>query len=235
MLNFFRKTSKIHLDCFTFLPGLTKLFPVVYAEDRIPLWHKNVPPTVKSPSGPMRGTMKMCPGVTDLFKKGIILQAWKDMYIDWSNSGNSGLYWEPNEVGETHTPLQWNNAKVFDEFIHFKCLSPWKFVEKTEIKWLMMDTFWHDPTVKYNVPTGMVEYTYQYTTNVNMWIRKNSFPKNLTIHAGKELSHIIPLSEKDVVIHQHEISQEEYIRKYMGYQFSFSASYYKKKKILNSK
>lgn len=235
MFTIFRRPGKIHVDCFTYLPNLTKLFPVLYAHERIPVWHKTLPPTIKTPSGPMRGTMKTCPGVSDLFKKGMILQSWSDVYLDWSKPGASGLYWEPNDIGESHVSAQWNNSKAFEDYIHFKFLSPWKFVEKTEVKWLMLDTFWLDPNVKYVVPTGMLEYKYQHTTNVNMWIPKNAFPKNLTIPAGKELTQIIPLSDKDVVLHQHEIEESEYIRKYIGIQHTFAASYYKKKKLLESK
>lgn len=235
MFSIFRRPGKIHVDCFTYMPTLTDLFPVLLAEERIPSWHKGLSAVCKSPSGPMKGTMKTCPGVNDLFRTGIILQSWCDMYINWENPGNSGMYWEPQDKGESHHPLQWGDTPQFKNYFHFKFLSPWKFVEKTGIKWIMMNTFWHDTSQRYIVPAGMVEYKYQHTTNVNMFIPKASFPKNLTINAGKEISHIIPLSEKDIVLHQHEISETEYIRKYMGIPFSFTSQYYKKKKILQAK
>jgi hypothetical protein len=235
MFSIFRRPSKIHIDCFTYIPGLIDLFPVQNAVDRIPNWFKTVPTTCKSPTGPMKGTMKTCPGVGDLVKTGIILQAWCDIYVDWSRPGNNGLFWEPADKGETHNPLQWNNTPALSDFFHFKFLSPWKFVEKTGVQFMMMNTFWHDPKQRHVTPAGILDYKYQHTTNINMFIPKNVFPQTLTIHAGTPVSHIIPLSDKSIVLHQHEVTEQEYIRKYMGFPFTFNASYYKKKKILESK
>lgn len=237
MFTFFRRPNKIHVDCFTYMPTLSQLYPPVLATEKVPTWWKSLTTTVKSPTGPMRSTMKTCPGVSDLFRTGIILQAWHDLYLDWSDQVTlpTGVYWEPQDVGEVHSPSQWGNNSLFKDYVHFKFLSPWRFVEKTGVRWLFINPYWHDPNIKYHVPPGMLEYKYQHATNVNMFLPKNSFPKNLTIPVGTPLAHIIPMSDKDVVIHTHEISEDEYIKKYMGIPVSFTAQYYKKKKILESK
>jgi hypothetical protein len=232
MITIFRRPNKIHVDCFTWVTDLPKLYPILLAGQRIPDFIKNIPTTVKTPTGPSRGTMKTCPGVNDLFKSGIIIQAWSDIYLNWANPNN--LYAEPEGAAESHSSLQWNNVSSFKDLFHFKLNSPWKFKEKSGVSFLMTNTYWHHTNTPYFVPNGVVEYKYQYTTNVNTWVNKNSFPKEVTIPAGKELCQLIPFSEKEIVLHQHEISTNEFLKLKTVF-FNFNAQYLKRKKILGSK
>lgn len=238
MFSFFTRSSKIHVDCFTYMPEIIDLFPVYKSGEKIPQWHKNVPPTFQHPGQPGKGTIRTCPGVTELFKEGITIQSWGDIHINWdSNTVNNpfGIEALPQGVGEPHYSGQWNDAREFQEYHHIKINSPWKFVEKTGVKFLFTNAFWNVPTLKYFIPNGLVEYKYQHTTNVNMWIPKSAFPKNVLIPAGTPLTQIIPLSEKEVVIHMHKIGLLEYKEKYTHHPFSFAASYYKRKKLIESK
>lgn len=231
MITIFRKSSKLHIDCFTWVTNLPKLYPVLHASERVPSFYKKVPTTVKTPSGPHRGTIKTCPGVSDLYKNGIILQAWSDIYLNWTTPN---VYWEPKNSAESHNSLQWNNASELKNFYHFKLNSPWKFKEKSGAKFLMTNVFWHDTSSPYFVPNGLLEFKYQYTTNVNTFVNINTFPKETTITAGRELCQIIPLSDKEIVLHQHEISVDEYLKMQVVF-FSFNAQYLKVKKLLSEK
>lgn len=231
MITIFRRPSKIHIDCFTWVHDLPKLYPILHAKDRLPPFYKKVPTTIKTPSGPHRGTVKTCPGISDLYKNGLIIQAWSDIYLNW-NSPNT--YWEPKTAAESHSSLQWNNASELKEFYHFKLNSPWKFKEKTGVKFLMTNAFWHETQTPYFVPNGFLEFKYQNTTNVNTFVNRNTFPKETTIQAGTELCQIIPLSDKEIVLHQHEISQEEYLKMQVVF-YSFNAQYLKVKKLLGGK
>jgi hypothetical protein len=58
------------------------------------------------------------------------------------------------------------------------------------------------------------------------------FPKDLTIPAGKELAHVIPLSESDIKISMHTVSYEEYIKQVGIVPFALNGQYFKRKKIL---
>jgi len=107
MITILRNPTKIHIDCFTWVTDLVKLYPILHAEQRLPGFFKKIPTTVKTPSGPNRGTLKTCPGVNDLFKQGLIIQAWSDIYLNWTSPN---VYWEPQNSAESHSPLQWNNA-----------------------------------------------------------------------------------------------------------------------------
>jgi hypothetical protein len=225
MFTFFNKKSKIVLDCFTFVPEIATLFPIIHAEDRIPPFWKNLPTVVKH-SGISRGTMRTCPGVSSLFRTGFILQNWSDC---WISTENDKLTWFPENAGEQHNPKQW--GEYLKNYHHLKLVSPWRIQEKSGVNFLYTNCFWHDDNFKPFIVNGMVEYKYQSTTSVNMLIPKTMFPKDLTIPAGQELAHIIPMSEKDIEIKMHTISRTEY-ENLGSYTFSFNGQYFKRKKLL---
>jgi hypothetical protein len=58
MFSIFKKRSTIILDCFTPIPELPDLFPIVQAQECMPEWFKQLPATVPW-KGINRGSMKM--------------------------------------------------------------------------------------------------------------------------------------------------------------------------------
>jgi hypothetical protein len=228
MFTFFFKKTPIVLDCFTFLPDLTILFPIVRAEERIPEFWKNVPTTVKH-FGINRGTMRTCPGVGDLFRSGFILQNWEDY---WISTENNTIKWEPLDHAESHNSKQWGD--YLKNYYHVKLISPWRIKEKTGVQFLYTNCFWHDDEFKPIVVNGSVEYKYQTTTSVNMLVPKALYPKDLIIPAGKPLAQIIPMSEKSVEIKMHTVTKYEYL-KIGAHSFAFNGQYFKRKKLLKAK
>lgn len=229
MFSFFFKKPKILLDCFTANPEVETLFPILYAEERPPTFWKNLPTTVRH-QGPMRGTMKTCPGVNTLYRTGFILQSWAEY---WIGTEGGGLKWFPEEEAEGHHPSQW--GEYLKGFHHLKLNSPWKIKEKTGVNFLYTNTFWHDDEFKPFVVNGVVDYKYQHTTSVNLLISKTMFPKDLVIPAGKELAHVIPLSESDIKISMHTVSYEEYVKQVAIVPFALNGQYFKRRKILKEK
>ena len=228
MFNIFQKSSTITLDCFTVLPELPDLFPIVHSKEFIPQWWKKLSTTVKY-QGVDRGTMKTCPGVVDYFKSGFIIPAWRDFAIE-INSGIPSVF--PDGSADIHNPIQWD--KGFEGYGHTKLVSPWRIKEKTGVNFLFTNTFWQKHLHHYVIPNGIVNYKYQSTTNVNMLIPKNSYPNKFVINAGDPLVQCIPLSDKNIKIKMHVVTPEEYVSK-DSYHFAFSGNYYKIKKIMEAK
>lgn len=234
MFSIFTKRTKLHIDCFTNFKGITKLFPIEPAGSFTPSWFSKLPTTVKSSTGAEVGTVKLCPGITDTLKAGIVIPVWCDMFVDCANNT---VKTEPNEMADQHPPWQWGNHTVFKDYHHLKIGSPWRFKEKSGAKFMMTNTFWNDPQKNYIVPNGILDFKYQTTTNVNIWIPKNTFlPKqSFTLVAGTPLVQIIPLEDKEIIIHMHEVSDEEYFGDELDYIFTQSGMYYKRKKILTKR
>jgi hypothetical protein len=230
MFSFFLKKPKIVLDCFTHVPDVEKLFPILHAEERLPPFWKNLPPTVKH-NGPMRGTMKTCPGVGTLYRTGFILQSWEEI---WLGTEGGLLKWFPEDSIEAHNSKQWGEDFLKNHF-HAKLVSPWRIKEKTGVNFLYTNCFWHDDQFKPFVVNGVVDYKYQHTTSVNLLIPKVMYPKELTIPLNKELAHIIPLSESDIDIKMHTVSMDEYIKQVGQVAFTLNGQYFKRKKLLKDK
>ena len=228
MFTFFFKKTPIVLDCYTFIPELENLFPIIPAEERIPDFWKNVPTTVNH-MGISRGTMRTCPGVGELFRSGFILQNWIDY---WISTDNNNIQWAPEASAESHNSKQW--GEYLKKYYHLKLISPWRIKEKTGVQFLYTNCFWHDDEFKPFVVNGSVEYKYQTTTSVNLLVPKAMYPKDILIPAGKPLAQIVPMSEKDVKIKMHTVTREEY-ENTGTYQFSFNGQYFKRKKLLKSK
>lgn len=226
MIEFFFRRPKIVLDCFTYLPELTKLFPLVLAEEKVPNFYKKLPSTVRH-NGPIRGTMKLCPGISTLFKSGFIIPCWADIFI---STENNMLVWYPEDQAEAHNAKQWGE-NYLKSYYHLKLISPWKIREKTGVNFVYTNTFWHDDEFKPLVVNGVVEYKYQNTTSVNMLIPKTIFPKEFTIPAGQPLAHVIPMSDKEIVLKLHEVPAPEFHNMW-GYTFGLSGQYFRRKKIL---
>ena len=227
MFSIFKKSTTITLDCFTPIPEIPDLFPIKRSSEFIPDWFKNLEPTVPW-QGMDRGTMKLCPGVSEYYKMGFIIPSWREFKIEM-NSGIPNVL--PDGCADIHNPVQW--GKGLDGYGHIKLVSPWRIKEKTGAKFLFTNAFWQKQKHQYFVPNGVVEYKHQSTTNVNMVISKNSFPKDFMINAGDPLVQCIPLSDKRIEIKLHVIDPIEYA-KIDSYVFAFSGNYYKGKKIRES-
>lgn len=228
MFSILRKTSVIHLDCFTYSQDILDLFPITEAKSFSPKWYKDLPPTVQY-QGPKRGTMKTCPGITDLFKKGFIIPSWRDYYAEMRNGIPSIV---PEEEGEIHHPDQWGDG--LKGYGHIKLIAPWYIKEKTGVSFFFTNTYWNSNITSYFIPNGVVDYKNQHSANVNMVVAKKIFPNNFNISAGEPLAHVIPLSEKKIKIHLHVVSRIEF-NDMQPYNFSFASQYYKRKKMGDEK
>jgi len=224
MFSIFNKLSTITLDCFTPVPELPELFPIVNSGKMLPDWFKNLPATA-SYRGINRGTMKLCPGVSDYYKAGFIIPAWRDFQIQM-NSGIPNVF--PEGAADIHNPIQWGNG--LEGYGHIKLVTPWRIKEKTGVKFLFTNSFWQKHRHQYFVPNGMIEYKYQHTANVNMVVSKNVFPNDFTIEAGDPLVQCIPFSDKKIKIKMHVLDPVEFAG-IDSYHFTFAGNYYKSKKI----
>lgn len=231
MFDIFSKKSKITIDCFTINQDIIDLFPVTLAADFIPSWYKDLSATIMHKRLP-HPTMKTCPGVTDLFTKGIVIPLWADLNLKLEHDVVKDLI-HPDLI-HRHTSQQWGNN--FDKWTHIKIISPWQFKEKTGCKFLFTNGFWWQQRNELQVLNGMVNYKYQHTTNINCFVNKSVFPNQFTIPAGQPIVHIIPLTDKRINIKHHAVSDEEW-GKIGIHVFSVVANYYKRKHLLekNSK
>lgn len=210
---FFFKRKKIVVDAFVSRPAIFEYAKIQETNKFLPEWWKKLPTkvtSVLSNSIELKySTMKRCDGFLDLYRHGIIMPLWCDLTIkttpdnyswNYSGSGLSPLESHPN----------WEYGPEFDNYIHLKIASPWIFSENTGVKfhfapasWSQID-YWKTMVI---VP-GVIEYKNQCTTNINMFVPKIN--NQIQLEHGQPMVHIIPLSENNVEVRNHLLSDEEW-------------------------
>jgi hypothetical protein len=234
---FFVRSSKVHVDCFTYIGVIHSEYPIERASKYIPSEWKALASSYKERAFPNvqeskmeldTSTIKKCTGFTNLFSTGFILPSWSDFDLEVIEDGRF-LWHSPSPIMQMHTHdrRQLGSWELYSGYSHIKIISPWSFTEKTGVKFAWNRCDWHNSqrAADVHVISGVVDYKYQHSTNVNMFVKKPSITKFL---AGDPLVHIIPLSEKEVVIHNHLISEKEHQSRF-GYVTS-NVNGYKKSK-----
>ena len=235
---FFLRRSTIVVDCFVNSQPIHDLFPIRKANHFYPEWWKDLPKTFEVKSEfdvnvPV-STMKSCIGFINLYRNGFILPLWSDLIIEKDINGCRYQFSSPDNQGiHDHDPAQYVGA--FENSTHMKILSPWILKEKTGVNFLWTEPTWNNITLfeNLNVLPGIMDFKYQHGSNINALIPNIDI--KLLIKAGEPLVHIIPISEKDVKIKTHVITENEYKKMNVG---SYSSSFYHKyntnKKILEA-
>jgi hypothetical protein len=216
---FIFKPKTIHLDCFTSNNMAYKTVPISPAYKYVPDWWKQIPKDFPEM------TMRHCAGFIDLYKRGFILPMWSDVSVDIDDNFYSWKYADRFSEANVHAAYQAGELFSLSNTQHMKFVSPWLFVCKEEIYWHFSQPVWNDLVGKdYCIPTGIVEYKNQHTTDINILFRKPK--KDFVIPYNHPMAHIVPLSDRPVKLHNHLITEEEYVR-LANAPVSFKQSYYK--------
>lgn len=234
---FWFKPSKVHVDCFTYVDMVYNEHPIEKANRHTPEEWRAIASSYQEKAFPQvpeskmmieTSTIKKCTGFTNLFSTGFILPAWSDFDLEVVEDGRF-LWKAPSPIlqAHTHDRSQMGGWELYKDYTHIKLISPWSFVEKTGVKFAWNRCDWHNSerAADVHVISGVVDYKYQHSTNVNMFVKKPSITK---FFAGDPLVHIIALTEKEVVIHNHVMTDKEHERKF-GF-ISSNVNGYKKSK-----
>lgn len=234
---FWFKRSKIHVDCFTTNVHAFELFPIDNSLEFIPEWWTHAPKEYKVRDLFPSSTIKRCPAIINQYKYGIIIPLWSDLAV----SSKGGTNWEikfsdPKTNMEQHDAGQWSAYADPTKFTHIKLKSPWALKTKDEIYWTYSKPVWNFPAGdKLIVAPGVLEFKHQHSTHVNLFIpTSDAFSQVFT--AGQPISQMIPLSDKEVVVHRHLIDEAEYDRQFENrFNHSFTRGYTRTKKIKKAK
>lgn len=235
---FFFKPKKVVVDAFIASKPIYELFPIEPSKSFYPEWWKNLPsmfeaqtqtsPLVQYP------TIKRCDGFTSLYKSSFTIPLWADLIIE-TEQNDSWKYIASDEKLKMVTHDRIALGQEFNNLMHFKIMSPWVLSEKSGVKFLLTNAWWNNVNQPITIPNGIVDFKYQSGTHINFFLPRSN--NRVVVESGTPITHIIPLSEREVEIKCHLISQEEYDKKFSMdvYQNSFIGKYRKKKKILDNK
>jgi hypothetical protein len=216
MFHFFHRTPDINLDCFTASNATYMTTPIVKASKAFPDWWLKLKPytptfhhTPENPhhlSREKEMTARDCYSIRELYKKGIILENWCDISFRLENGYFNYWYAANSDKPETHPREQLGEG--FPNYHHIKLVSPWAFREKTGAKFLWLGAEWSLDKLEIKVLPGVINFDIISQVNVNMMfpIRNGTF----MIPIGNPLVQLVPLSEKNLKVHNHLVTQEEF-------------------------
>jgi hypothetical protein len=212
MMHFFIK-PKIHLDAFTTRKDVIDYAPVVNGIQKIPTWWKNLPKSFVSENNfyPI-ATMKGCVGMYDYYSKSVAMPLWSDMSVDCLNKDAYRWQFSDNvSTADIHSNKQYSGFNLGD-FSHVKINSPWQFETKEDVNWMMSCPIYNlDNQTDFIFPQGLLNFKYQPGTNIQLFLNLAQ-PRTFLIPFGTVFL-FTPMSEKNVVVHRHLITQQEHNRR----------------------
>jgi len=236
MFDIIIKRKKLVVDCFTSNPAIFEYFPITHASKNYPDWWKRMeasfPHTSQSGIEHPVPTVKRCDGLLGLYSKGFHIKMWSDLILETNDIGEFRYQYssEENYPVVSHSKRQLGPS--LGPHVHVKILSPWMIEEKTGVDFLFTGSSWNypDKLFDWNILPGSVNFKQQSSTHVNLFMpAKNS---RIELTAGDPIVHIIPISEKEVDIRCHQLTEDEFKNKMLKYSFmsSFMGRYKKNAK-----
>lgn len=221
---FFKKSS-ITLDCFTYDPMIAQTAPILPAIRFYPEWMRKMPgirneekrnPGTGQVHNIPSGTIKGCPGIIDYYKTGFMAPLWTDASIIINPDGKYSFISADNPFAlESHWPGQWDG---FQGYQHVKIILPWYISEDTGVKFLLQKPMWtsnSDPFwINKLVPAGgVIDFKSQHCLHLHTFLENPGVRQEFIMPMGTPLIHIIPLTDNEVKLKTHVISEEEWIKR----------------------
>lgn len=208
MFDIIMKPSTVHVDCFTNLSVAYNYAKIDYASNFYPEWWKKLsketfPPPRRVPAP----TMKTCQGIINLYQNNLIMPMWTDTIIQ-TTENSIDVQFAEHWAWDQHPYEQ--REGYLKAYHHAKIRSPWLFKSKKEIYWSFQKPMYNfDNPLEYIIFDGVVDFKYQYTTNINMAFKKMN--KQTKIPFNQPLLLMTPHTEKRLVFKNHFLSKEEFL------------------------
>jgi len=231
---FFFKKPKIIVDCFTTRPDVYEHAPINYAYKFYPNWWKNTSSTFKN-NFFKYPTIKKCNGIIDTYQQGFIIPLWNDFSFKVENKKINWQHSDKETSCEIHDYRQWESYADMNKHYNLKIVSPWIAKCKSDVNFYFTKPFWNHPlSTPYHILSGVLNFKYNNATNIQMMINIHE-DYDYTIQALTPMAHVIPLTEKELIIKNHLIDEFEYKKIHVAttYIKTFVGSY--SKSINNTK
>jgi len=189
--------------------------------------------------GNFKLNMRHCAGFIDYFKKGFMLPLWCDLALKIGKKGTTRYQYRfsDNQSSLTvHSFEQANNFLDVKEWQHLKINSAWKIFCKSNVDFLLVKPGWEIPLLEhFHYPAGVLNFKDNHALQVNMFAKRQEEDIEIILPFDMPLMHIIPLTERKVVLKFHIVTVNEFMRIDQFPQISFHGAYYTAKKKLRSR
>ena len=238
---FWFKRKTIVVDAFVYDAAFLKYGSPVKTSECVPEWFKKIPKSMPQSTNfglkYKQETLRQCIGFNDLYKEGFMLPLWKEIIIETDIDGKYTWIAADMTPGDqtmhSHPKDQWYVEGAMQDVIHLKIVSPWKFVEKTGVKFICLEPTWNFLAEEFDlmVLPGILQFNAQHSTNINMFAPK--IKQRIELDLGTPMWHVIPLSEEKVEIRSHLIDDLEYKKRFHQTRVQFTSNHILKRKSAN--
>lgn len=164
---------------------LTKDVPIVPANKLYPDWIRNLKNLDYMP------TIKTCPGVINLYKRGFIMRSWTNILLKIHPNKTVEYFCEDGETTLTSQPLE-QYTGFYDDHIHVKINSHWKIKSPKPTSVLALEPTWNYPIPFFRIVPGIADLTSE----------SDSLPTNPQIFFPlKNESYMVKISKLDPLLY----------------------------------
>lgn len=209
MFDFFFKKKKVVLDCFTFREYVHTYAKIDHGSNFYPDWWKK---SANDFDGYV--TIKYCSALTNFYNKGIVIPSWFSLKLNVESLSEKRYSW--NSSNDFFKNISHRNGQ-FDRFclgdgFNFKIQSPWRFKTKRKVHFVWSDPIWsnRENLFNYSALPGVIEFRNQCGTNINLFLKYGDKPKSIYIEPLQPLVMLHAMSEEDIEIKNHLVSEKEW-------------------------
>lgn len=230
----FIKRKEIVLDCFTSRSDVYTYFPLQYGSKMLPDWWKKIPNSYTTNGLDENPTLKGCSGFLDFYTEAISVPLWSDISLRTTQSNMSVQWLCSDKLTQIHShdlkQIGSYLANNRSKYIHLKITTPWMLSCKKDINFLFSGNTWAlDNPQDLTIPTGISNFKYQNSININMLLFFNTI-QTFKLNAGISLIHLFPITDKKIKLKMHLIGEEEYSKiSYIANTNFFTKNYFRRK------
>jgi len=227
MFEIFKKSETVHF--YTNDPLVYEFFKIQKGTFFYPEWLKKI----KNNDENLR-TIKKCPGMLDMYKNSFIMPLWTAIKVDIKNSSVHIDASDGSTKIDCHVPTQRGLYMDSEDYLHLKIITPWRAYSKSNTKFLCAPcSFSNEKLVTdFFIPNAIRSYSISAGNNIHGFIINQD--QKFELDAGSPIMHIFPITDKQVNIECHfDPERFFYLEALQPNRFSFTGSYFKKRKLLN--
>jgi len=240
--NFFKKSVVLH--CYTDKPDVYNFAAIKESKNFIPDWWKKTPKIYQEYVGRFlntdAATIKSCTGFIELYRQGVMMPMWSDCFVMVGEIGSNTFQYEfSNKYSsvDIHTQNQRGGQYPEEQYLHVKFVSEWTLTCEEDVNFLFTAPIWnHDAPENLTILPGVLNFKYQHSSNINVLFKREKTSIKYLIPFGVPMVHLIPLTERKLIVKTHLVSTEELKRiQSISVNNKFTGYYKNNKDILKAK
>jgi hypothetical protein len=197
---------RIVLECVTNSDSAATYAPIARAGKFLPQWWADLAKTPK-PSlieAKLKQDMRACSGMVDTYSRGFMIPLWSALKVVVGEKGSGAYHYQyADEFSLAHVHAQYQRGSFLPDhdYQHLKLIAPWHIHCDEEVSFYSAQPTWNMATLAdYSVLSGVLEFKYQNTVNINLMFNRKDTPNMVAIPLGQPLMHIMPLDKRPVEI-----------------------------------